>query len=89
MCKNVDFINMSWGELEALEKAIHFEKIHRKEKRFNELAKTAAEALTALKDEYPCVELTFEVRCEDCDCGVKVNMFDYFNHFGAGHFSMG
>ncbi len=89
MCKNVDFIDMSWDELEALEKAIHFEKMHRKEKRFNELAKAAADALTALKDEYPYVELTFEARCEDCDCGTEVNLFDYFNHFGAGHFSMG
>ena len=89
MCKNVDFVGMSWDELEALEKAIHSEKMHRKEKRFNELAKAAAEALTALKDEYPYVELTFEARCEDCDCGIEVNLFDYFKHFGAGHFSMG
>ena len=89
MSKEVNFVGMSWDELEALEKAIHFEKMHRKEKRFNELAKAAAEALTVLKDEYPYVELTFEARCEDCDCSVEVNLFDYFNHFGAGHFSMG
>lgn len=89
MCKNVDFVDMSWEELEALEKAIHFEKTHRKEKRFNELAKAAAEALTALKDEYPYVELTFDVCCEACDCSTEVNLFDHFKHFGAGHFSMG
>ena len=89
MCKNVDFIDMSWDELEALEKAIHFEKMQRKEKRFNELAKAAAEALTALKDEYPYVELTFEAHCEDCGESTEVNLFDYFKRFGAGDFSMG
>ena len=89
MCKNVDFIDMSWDELEALEKDIHFEKIRRKEKRFNELAKAAAEALTNLKDEYPCVELTLEARCEDCDCRIEVNLFDYFNHFVCDDFYMG
>ena len=89
MCKDVDFINMSLNELEALEEAIHLEKMRRKEKRFNELAKAAAEALTVLGDEYPCVGLIFEVYCEDCDCRTEVNLFDYFNHFRAGHFSMG
>jgi hypothetical protein len=89
MCKNVDFADMSWDELEALEKAIHFEKVHRKEKRFNELAKAAADALTILKDEYPYVELTFEAHCECCGESTEVNLFDYFKHFGAGHFSMG
>lgn len=89
MSKNVDFVDMSWDELEALEKAIHFEKTHRKEKRFNELAKAAAEALTALKSEYPYVELTFEAHCEDCDESTEVNLFDYFKRFGVGDFSMG
>lgn len=89
MCKNIDFIDMSWDELEELEKAVHLEKIHRKEKRFNELAKVAAEALTALKNEYPCVELTIEAHCEECGESIDLNLFDYFKHFGAGHFSMG
>ena len=88
MCKNVDFIGMSWDELESLEKAILIEKVHRKEKHFNELAKAAAEALTALKDEYPSVELTIKARCNECDENIELNLFDYFKHFGAGHFSM-
>jgi hypothetical protein len=80
---------MSWDELEALENAIRSEKTRRKEKRFNELAKAAAEALTALKDEYPYVELTFEARCENCDRDTAVNLFDYFNHFVFDDFYMG
>lgn len=89
MCKNVSFISdMSLNELEVLEKAIHSEKIYRKEKRFNELAKTAAEAMTTLKNEYPYVELTFKVNCKCCDCSAEVNLFNYFNHFESGDFSM-
>ncbi len=89
MCKNFDFVDMSWNELEALEKAIHFEKMHRKEKRFNELAKAAADALNALKAEYPYVELNFTAGCEDCGSDNEVNLFDYIKHLGSGDFCMG
>ena len=49
----------------------------------------SVEALTALKNEYPYVELTFEAHCEDCGESTEVNLFDYFKRFGAGDFSMG
>lgn len=90
MAKNyLDFSEMKWSDLEELEKAIHFEKECRKEKRFNELATAAANALTALKLEYPYVELSFAVDCEDCGTENDVNLFDHFDSFGPGCFCMG
>ena len=88
MCKNIDFGSMTWDDLETLEKAVSCEKMHRKQKRFNELAIAAAKALTALKNEYPYVELTFGTNCEDCGYSTEINLFDYFNRFDLGNFSM-
>lgn len=81
----VDIKAMSWEELENLRKAIEAEKRERDERRFQELAQTAADALNALKMEYPWVRLEFEVECEDYG-DMTVNLFDHFDKFNPRKF---
>ena len=84
MYKGIDLSDMSLNDLAVLEQAIHREKEQRKEKRFSELAKNAAEALTALRNEFPYVELTIDTQEDEYG---KINLFDYFSHFDARDFS--
>lgn len=81
----VDIKSMSWEELEELRKAIEAEKRERDERRFQELAQAAADALNAIKMEYPWVRLEFEVQSEDFG-DMDVNLFDHFEKFTARKF---
>lgn len=87
MSKNFDLKDMPWSDLEALEKAIHFEKESRNSKRFEELATAAADALNALKLEFPDASMYFEIECEDCDCSTEVDVLGFFDKCGANLFT--
>lgn len=80
-----DIKSLSSEELEALAEAIRKEKREREDIRFAFLAKQAADALNALKAEFPYVRLDFEVECEDCG-DIDVNLFDCFHEFSARKF---
>lgn len=77
----IDIKKLSIDELHELSTAID----NRREEKFNELARNAANALNELKEEFPRAELIF-----DLDDGVHfevVNLFDY--HFSEHDFCMG
>jgi hypothetical protein len=75
------FDNLSYEDLEVLSKAIENEYVRRKSTRFNELATAAADALNALRAEFPGVVLAFNY-----DCDHVVNIFEIYDQFEAGHF---
>lgn len=75
------FDNLSYEDLEVLSKAIENEYVRRKSTRFNELATAAADALNALRAEFPGVVLSF-----DCGEGYVGNIFEIYDQFKADHF---
>jgi hypothetical protein len=87
MCKNFDLKDMPWSDLKALEKAIHFEKESRESKRFEELATAAADALNALKLEFPDASMPLEIECEYCNCSTEVDVLGFFDRWGANLFT--
>ena len=82
----MDIKKLSFDELNELNAAIHKEIVNRKEERFCELARHAANAFNELKEEYPFVELNITLD-EDDYC--EINIFDYFNHLTEHSFYMG
>jgi hypothetical protein len=84
MYKGLDLSEMSFNELAVLEQAIQREREQRKEKRFSELTKNAADALTILRKEFPYVELIVDTGEDGFG---KINLFDYFCSFDATDFS--
>lgn len=78
---------MSGTELEEMAKAIKAEQDKRDDERFMVLCKEAADALNALKLEYPWVSYEVTTHCKACGEPVEdVNIFDMVDHFEVGHF---
>lgn len=78
---------MSCTELEEMAKAIKAEQDRRDDERFMVLCKEAADALNALKLEYPWVSYEVTTHCEACGEPVEdVNIFDMVDRFEVGHF---
>ena len=77
---------LSCSELEEMANAIKAEQVRRDNERFKVLCKEAADALNALKAEYPWVSYEVTTHCEACDEPVDVNLFDMVDRFEFGHF---
>ena len=77
---------LSCTELEEMANAIKAEQDKRDNERFKILCKEAADALNALKLEYPWVSYEVTTHCEACDEPVDVNLFDMVDRFEFGHF---
>ena len=78
---------MSCAELEEMAKAIKAEQDRREDERFMVLCKEAADALNALKLEYPWVSYEVTTHCKACGEPVEdVNIFDMVDRFEVGHF---
>lgn len=78
---------MSCAELEEMAKAIKAEQDKREDERFMVLCKEAADALNALKLEYPWVSYEVTTHCKACGEPVEdVNIFDMVDRFEVGHF---
>ena len=78
---------MSCTELEEMAKAIKCEMDKRDDERFRALCKEAADALNALKMEYPWVSYEVTTHCEACGEPVEdVNIFDMVDRFEFAHF---
>ena len=78
---------MSCTELEEMAKAIKAEQDRRDDERFKSLCKEAANALNALKIEYPWVSYEVTAHCEACGESLDdVNLFDLIDHFEVGRF---
>ena len=78
---------MSCAELEEMAKAIKAEQDRREDERFMVLCKEAADALNALKLEYPWVSYEVTTHCKACGEHVEdVNIFDMVDRFEVGHF---
>ncbi len=77
---------MSGTELEEMAKAIKAEQDKRNDERFRTLCKEAADALNALKLEFPWVSYEVTAYCEACGQPEDANLFDMVGHFEAGHF---
>lgn len=78
---------MSCAELEEMAKAIKAEQDRREDERFMTLCKEAANALNALKLEYPWVSYEVTTHCKACGEPVEdVNIFDMVDRFEVGHF---
>ena len=77
---------LSCTELEAMANAIKAEQDKRDNERFKILCKEAADALNALKLEYPWVSYGVTTHCEYCGEPVDVNLFDMVDRFEFGHF---
>ena len=71
------------GELEEIANTI---KVERDNARFKVLCKEAADALNALKAEYPWVSYEVTTHCEACGEPIDVNLFDMVDRFEFGHF---
>ena len=82
----IDIKKLSFDELNELNAAINKEITNRREERFSELARHAANALNELKEEFPYVELNIAL---DDEGYAEVNLFDSFNHFSEHDFCMG
>lgn len=77
----------SHAELEEMAKAISLEMERREDARFKDLCKATADALNALKLEYPWVSYEATTHCEACGEPVEdVNIFDMVDHFEVSHF---
>ena len=77
---------LSCSELEEMANAIKAEQDRRDNERFKVLCKEAADALNALKAEYPWVSYEATTHCEACGEPVDVNLFDMVDRFEFGHF---
>lgn len=78
---------MSGTELEEMAKAIKAEQDRREDERFLVLCNEAANALNALKMEYPWVSYDVTTHCKACGEPVgDVNIFDMVDRFEVGHF---
>jgi hypothetical protein len=77
---------MSCTELEEMAKAIKAEQDKRDDERFRALCKEAANALNALKLEYPWVSYEVTAYCEACGQPEDVNLFDMVDSFEVSHF---
>ena len=77
---------LSCSELEEMANAIKAEQDRRDNERFKILCKEAADALNALKAEYPWVSDQAPTHCEPCGEPVDVNLFDMVDRFEFGHF---
>ena len=78
---------MSGTELEEMAKAIKAEQDRREDERFLVLCNEAANALNALKMEYPWVSYDVTTHCKTCGEPVEdVNIFDMVDRFEVGHF---
>lgn len=78
---------MSCTELEEMAKAIKAEQDRRDDERFKSLCKEAANALNALKMEYPWVSYEVTAHCEACGEPLDdINLFDLIDHFEVGRF---
>ena len=78
---------MSCTELEEMAKAIKAEQDRREDERFLVLCNEAANALNALKMEYPWVSYDVTTHCKTCGEPVEdVNIFDMVDRFEVGHF---
>ena len=78
---------MSGTELEEMAKAIKAEQDRREDERFLVLCNEAANALNALKMEYPWVSYDVTTYCEACGEPVEdVNIFNMVDRFEVGHF---
>lgn len=77
---------MSGAELEEMAKAIKAEQDKRDDERFKSLCKEAANALNALKSEYPWAFYEITTYCEACGESIEVNLFDMVDRFEADHF---
>lgn len=73
-------------ELEEAVKAIKIEIDKRDNERFRALCKEAADALNALKIEYPLVSYNVTTYCEACGEPVDVNLLNMVDCFEVGHF---
>lgn len=80
---------MSCTELEEMAKAIKAEQDKRDDERFKSLCKDAADALNALKLEYPWVSYDVSWTCEDCGEAIEANIFDGTSRFEASRFRRG
>lgn len=72
---------MSTVELNALAMLIREEQEKREADRFNELAKTACDALNAIKLEFPCAEMRVKVHCSGCEMTDDFNLFELVDSF--------
>ena len=77
---------MSGTELEEMAKAIKAEQDRREDERFLVLCNEAANALNALKMEYPWVSYDVTTYCEACGEPEDVNIFNMVDRFEVGHF---
>jgi hypothetical protein len=77
---------MSDIELEEMAKAIKAEQDKRDDERFRALCKEAANALNALKSEFPWVSYEVTAYCEACGQPKDANLFDIVGRFEVGHF---
>lgn len=78
---------MSGTELEEMAKAIKAEQDRREDERFLVLCNEAANALNALKMEYPWVSYDVTTHCKTCGEPVEdVNIFNMVDRFEVGHF---
>lgn len=82
----IDIKKLSFDELQELSAAINKEIVNRREERFSELARHAANALNELKEEFPYVELNVSF---DDEGYCEVNVFDEYDHFEEHDFYMG
>lgn len=78
--------DISGAELEEMAKAIKAEQNKRDDERFKNLCKEAANALNALKLEYPWVSYKVTTYCEACGEPEDINLFDIVNHFEVDYF---
>lgn len=59
----------------------------RRNERFAELTTAAADALNALRAEFPDVSLRVSWECRECYCYETIDIFEYFDKFKANNFS--
>ena len=78
---------MSMVELDALAMLIREEKDKREAGRFDELVKTACDALNAIRLEFPWAEMRVEMHCSECEMTDDFNLFDLVECFSAAKFS--
>ena len=78
---------MSMVELDALAMLIREEKDKREAGRFDELVKTACDALNAIRLEFPWAEMRVEFHCSECETTDDYNLFEIFSSFSPKDFS--
>lgn len=82
----IDIKELDLKQLISLQENIAQEVKLREQEKFRKLAQNAADALNALRDEYPHVSLYVDGCSNSDEDYYDTNVFDHFDHFEARHF---